>query len=741
MTGVPAVRPLGREAKAPTTSVAARARVARPTKARGDTPARAPSCVVTDRGLAAAARVARAETHAPRRGKTAVAVDRPVASGAGAAAPRTAPRTDGAPALNDVDMLRDVRVPTWLGYNAEQRWPTLPSYGGMFTKQAGLPDIRPRRTGNIPADAPFAPAVIETCDPSLLRDYMPESDWRVVEVLVDPAAFTARVLRPDWRKEVPRAAATVHPVRLTKAQWNDLLRKGYIRLRKGSATLPCSVFAVMKSDGIHLRLIWNGVPFNGICNPPPAFTITRLDLMLAKLLHPRVKWFYAFDFQTWFVQLKCHPHVASFFTTRHPDGSIYDVVGVPMGWSWACACAHTLTAAVTRAILEDLGCEPDDVVAEFCIDNVILGVTSDDITPEMISASVERVTRRFGIRVKASATEHGTSVDWLMWRLDATSRTAVFKPAYVDRLNTAAARARKGDRAAGTTLIEVWAIAGLIIFSTYAAGRSLTQIAPVLHWMARHSPPPNAPPEHWKVPLDEGFPHWRLIWDAAKLLAGVEVTPRPLPESPPVAWAITDSAGGRGNNATLVFTPRWTYLNIYQCRSDGIADRELCASTHALGVMADYIEGEQPAVGAGATPTQRSIYVFTDNEVARAALDRGFSLCAESESLRIEVEDKIRGLRGGAVHVAARRVDTRRCVADAWTRLDPSGNRVPTSTRRWERTCGHEFEVTRICACDRARFATTNVDLAVLDRWCDDPPRWRPQSSSMTSWYQGMICQ
>ena len=141
--------------------------------------------------------------------------------------------------------------------------------------------------------------------------------------------------------------------------------------------------------------------------------ILPYSLMLAILLEPGVLSYACYDFRTWFLQITVVTEVAEHFACRFPNGEIFRVCGVPMGWSWACAIAQALTQAFARAVIAELGSTRRQVTLAFCIDNTIWAIRDACVEPAAIMAAVTRVAAGFGIRLKDSATELGASVDWL----------------------------------------------------------------------------------------------------------------------------------------------------------------------------------------------------------------------------------------------------------------------------------------------------------------------------------------
>lgn len=615
------------------------------------------------------------------------------------------PMPQGGEAVVDVldakDMLRGVRLPRKWGdaYAGEG----LPGYASFFTKDAGLPDLRLRaaRSGALPAGALFATSVVETCDPCTLRAFMTTEEWDVVSVVTDPVRFREAVLKPDVVRLLEGHSCKLP--RLPEHLVRDLWQKGYLRaLRPGEVSpCPCSIFAVIKSDGESLRLIWNGVKFNELCNPPPPFSITPPWEMLQRLLQQGVDCLLAFDFTTWFVQIRCHAEVAAWFATRLKEG-IVCIRGVPMGWAWACVIAHLLTVAFTRAVLSQLGTDASHVVVvEWCIDNTIMGL-SRGVDPLRVRECVELVARRHDISLKQSAFEVGRSVDWLMYTLDLDTRVARLKDAYVGRLKTLTIRARRGGPA---TLAEMWSLLGLAIFTQYAVGRPMSEVRCLWDWLARYAPPPLADGKVWgRRQVD--FEHWAFLRNKAMTFAAMRVRPVALP-SAYTRWSVTDAAtSGAANVAAVVVTAKSVRVIVKKfVGASGIAVRELEAML-MVGEMNRKDEFPE---------RERAEVIYTDNTVAESAMRRSDALWLDADRLR-----RLHSLHEADLiarsYVQVSRIDTARCIADPFTR--EGEDRDVSYVRR----CDHPFRVGSLCACDVQWLETLTSLKDTFVAWRASPP-------------------
>ena len=610
--------------------------------------------------------------------------------------------------------------PGWIAYaHAAGRETRLPAYARFLSKQAGLPVMRDsRQPQQYPTGARFANSVVETFDPARLRTYLTDDEWKCVECIVSMDAFRAAVM-PDYdkltqRAQQPRSSAPASS-RLPAELVADLYDKNYVERPATAAQVqqlnlcPCLVFAVVKSDGTSLRLIWNGKEFNLLINTPPHFVITQMPEMLQRLLRPDVAWYLAFDFQTWFLQLIVADGIKWLFGTVLA-GQLCRLKGVPMGLAWACVIAHALTVGFTRAVMQELGNDSKYILtAEFCIDNTIYAVSKDaPFTPDQLYATVKRVAQKMNIALKDSATESGTRVEWLVYVLDAEKRKASFKPAYIQRLESARALARSSRP---RTTADLWAMLGLVIFTCYAARWPLTRAAHLVDWLAAHAPPTEAAAvPAWGRSTPE-FPHGRLAHDLLQQAAGATVDPPPpLSRGTHGPWAVTD-ASTSGNEVACVFRGDHVHVRIVRRGSGPIHVLELSAALMALEKVLD-----EPAEVA-----ERGVPLYIDNDVARAALERGWALWADAaQAARLEgIAARLEQLHASVLPV---RVDTTRCIADAGTRRTTTGDDVPEQTFTITRTCAHDRHT--VCPCVDAEFEARHLPCATLRAWREQPPWW-----------------
>ena len=655
-----------------------------------------------------------------------------------------APTRWSADTLDPLHLLRDVTVPARTGgrrgrhdlrYGLDDIALSLPSYAGLVAADAaGLPKrLAHSDPSHLAANglrsfarARFAPAAVCTLHPALLREWLKPEEWQYVSTVTDVSLFRKRVLKVCDSGEVASRQATVRDVHLSRCHRDDLMAKGYLkRIRK--AAFRCSIFAVWKADGA-LRLIWNGIPFNSLCNDPPDMHILPYPGMLAALLEPTVRNYVCYDFRTWFVQISVVAEVAQYFACRFPNGEIYVVCGVPMGWSWACAIAQALTQAFARAVIAEMGVSHNQVTLAFCIDNTIWAIRDSKVTTLAIMTAVTRVAARFGIQLKESATDLGQEVDWLPFTLNAQSHTASFKLAYRERLSALSDGAvRQKDHPA--ELIDVWRALGLLLFSAYAARIPLSDpaVKKLILWMGSHTPA-QADSTAWQQEVI--FPWWEEAATLARQLRSVTITAPPMSTGVARAWFVSDSATGSttslGHDVYILFLPFLTRV-VVCVQTGSIAASEL--NTHINATRAALLVLQ---VSESRTDRGDIIVGFGDNVVALAAQRRGFALWAD-DALARRVTDLKSALEDAGMILEAPWVeggDTGACLADVWTRGGDVGSWDfgPCTT--------HSFGPGRLCQCTIAALRTiapspelwdaTHARFRAKDRWPGGPvdTRW-----------------
>jgi hypothetical protein len=251
---------------------------------------------------------------------------------------------------------------------------------------------------------------------------------RVLEVFCDVALYRQQVLETDFVSDV---SGVCHRASLTRSRLMQLKEKGYIQRVRGRQPVgvTCPLMFVPKDDKED-RTIWNGKKYNKKCRRPLRCPFERMHDMFRSLTQPGGRWYLAYDFSTWFVQLLVHMWIHETFLIRLADGSIWRLCGVPMGFTWAPLLAQCVALALLclwwRALSQRVR---DRVRCWFVyVDNVIVLLDTDD---QRIVRETDEVFRRvcasFGVVLKEKASVSGTSTDWLGVIVTAGSREVTFR--------------------------------------------------------------------------------------------------------------------------------------------------------------------------------------------------------------------------------------------------------------------------------------------------------------------------
>ena len=175
-----------------------------------------------------------------------------------------------------------------------------------------------------------------------------------------------------------------------------------------------SYFAVLKDKSVKddgtvstsARAIFDARIFNEFCNRPPRFDLCSAPEILSVLAGFGTKklFFYAADYMNYYYQLPI-PFFIGCFMCLYVQGQIFLPLVLPMGWSWSCWLAQSLTWGIILRTVpgdEDLGI-PDFVDALSTPpghitmnDGTVILVIYDTI---LVIATCERRARTWGERI------------------------------------------------------------------------------------------------------------------------------------------------------------------------------------------------------------------------------------------------------------------------------------------------------------------------------------------------------
>ena len=326
----------------------------------------------------------------------------------------------------------------------------------------------------------FKVPVMETIDWEFVCTYLSRRERRIVEVIRTERAFRQDVLLDPEDGGSPARRVT----RMPKAVSRELIRMGYVK-PKGSVVrkktfMRCKLFAIPRSDGSGLRLIFDGRPMNQVCRAPPTLRLSRIREDVQRgLADRRVSRMVALDFATWFCQLTTSPEVKSFFAVAL-QGWKGDFVmgGVPMGFSWAPVIAQLAARAILRAVLRHVGGGVRHSVVY--IDNLIFFVEDSTVEARVVKA-LEEVCQRAGATIKPGSLERGTRVEWRGLVLDTSARTVKFCERWVGKVE------QVKSFLIGTRQVSVrqwWGALGCMIYAADVRDEPLADYADLMGFSA-----------------------------------------------------------------------------------------------------------------------------------------------------------------------------------------------------------------------------------------------------------------
>lgn len=501
---------------------------------------------------------------------------------------------------------------------------------------------------------PLPEPVAETVSVQAIADALdPVEDadlLKTLRVVLSMEALREHVLAPDYRGDLSRTLrAPVERIR-------ELRSKGYIKKLRNVPphAFACSLFWVPKSDGKTDRTIFRGNPLNDRCRRPHKTLFVPLPVMLERMTDPEVKWYLSYDFCTWFIELELPPDVACLFVVVLRDGSVWRVVGVPMGWTWAPALAQAVTLGLIRITLRKLPPDVRECVhASFgYLDNVTFALTSKEVAP-VVDKCWREVLSQFGVAIKESDTESSASIDWLGVVVTAGIRTASFRPRFMEKIKELEQMRQAGNV---ITVRAWWRLVALAVHIRWVRQETLTDLITPLRWLSRTAKELTAGTTTWSSRAAPwagvGEAIARAFFDATRQFA-IRAVPMQV-----IAWGQSDAA----STGFRAFVARWPDGKVVLSRiGQSIPNTHINKSETMAGMAGMlWVLEKLPKGGAGGTIDWK-----TDNTTAEAWIQRRWS----SEW---EMNEAIAELHSAQVRVNARvmvsHVPGVDCVPDVLTR-------------------------------------------------------------------------
>ena len=568
--------------------------------------------------------------------------------------------------------------------------------GAGYDAATGRDIVTPQPRAAKSSQRPLATATIETVDVVRVRDALePGRDadlLRAIEPVCSVDKFKEDVLGPAY---VP---STKRFLNATNSRVKELRQKGYLqRALFVMWAFACSLFWVPKSDDVHDRTIFNGVPMNKVMNRPPPTPFTPIHVMLEELTAPEVAGYAAYDFATWFIQLQLPVMIANTFVVKLRNGSFWRLTGIPMGWSWAPAVAQSIALALVRLAIRTM---PEElratvVCAHVFIDNVVFAVRDTSLLPA-VDAHWRAVCARFGAVIKESDTVIGPNIDWLGVQLTAGSRSCMLRERFMQKLRDLEPEVRESMKKESSpmTVRAWWRLIALAVHSRWIRQEGLSSMIQPLRWLQRVATEMHAGRIGWSTLTRP----WSGVPEALLQAYHDAVVPFKL-WAPPTRTLVV----GESDAATTGYRA-FVYVDVESRRVR--ARRVGPVAGHHINVE-EFMAATTGIVDAMAGRRDGVIRWATDNTAAKGWMSRHWSSTWEINAAieRMRVDQRKRETR-----VICDHVEGTKCIPDILTRCSKNPE-VPCKAApraQWEAVlpececkeemCEHVRQWVRLCA-------------------------------------------
>ncbi|KAJ9439220.1 hypothetical protein DIPPA_21535 [Diplonema papillatum] len=249
---------------------------------------------------------------------------------------------------------------------------------------------------------------------------------------------------------------------------------GFVERVPRSQPLKCVLpaFAVEKGEQ-HSRAIVDGRPLNELMEPPPKFSLLRVDEVIKKMMsksHAVVV-----DLKSYFFQFPVGRSTSAFFglRTKRPDGGValYRWRRLTMGWSYSPVIAQDSALVVTEPAKDDRVVWYDD-----------WALVGD--CPDALRAVRDRVLRRarqvrMTVNDEKSVLEPSSTPVVLGVEFDLAAKRYRLKQEWARKAHLLFCSVGSMQM----TLRGVWKVVGTAIWAWTVWGTPLCRVSPVLAWM------------------------------------------------------------------------------------------------------------------------------------------------------------------------------------------------------------------------------------------------------------------
>ncbi|KAJ9438190.1 hypothetical protein DIPPA_26328 [Diplonema papillatum] len=249
---------------------------------------------------------------------------------------------------------------------------------------------------------------------------------------------------------------------------------GFVERVPRSEPLKCVLpaFAVEKGEQ-HSRAIVDGRPLNELMEPPPKFSLLRVDEVIAKMMSK--SYAVVVDLKSYFFQFPVGRSTSAFFglRTRKLDGGValYRWRRLTMGWSFSPVIAQDSALVITEPAGDDKIVWYDDwALVEDC--------------PDALRAVRDRVLRRarkvrMTVNDEKSVLEPSSKPVVLGVEFDLAAKTYRLKQEWARKAHLLFCSAESAQM----TVRGIWKVVGTAIWAWTVWGTPLCRVSPVLAWM------------------------------------------------------------------------------------------------------------------------------------------------------------------------------------------------------------------------------------------------------------------
>ena len=253
---------------------------------------------------------------------------------------------------------------------------------------------------------------------------------------------------------------------------------------RGQARAPCTVFPVVKKDGVSTRGVVdpqiNSIWDNSSTPARLPFLLTRLS-DLGRTAKPFTHGC-TLDMRSAFYQFSLHPDVAAYFAMRLKRGPHYLHSRLPMGFRPAVHFCQSsllvLGAEAVNRLCNTRGFDPDSFFVDGWVDNLVIAGTSE-YHCEVLLQEILRVAEEIGMNITPEQ-PIATSITWCGLLIDLSRGTYSLKSDWLKPVRELTLDLVSGEcESINPLLFEQ--LRGKLVYATYIQNFPMVRLSPVLH--------------------------------------------------------------------------------------------------------------------------------------------------------------------------------------------------------------------------------------------------------------------